>query len=560
MNLVMQFRKVCNHPDLFERRDIKSPFQFQAPIWPPHGYSHRVVKELCAFPDISSVNRNAIEFHLPVLLWEDLLHGFRMASLHHVLSIFSIWHASYLCTRSKLSHLNLLGISFSNISRLATSSIFDQLLVLSELRKHEESRQYLSKLPSQRQLLKISLKPNLLYYSSRLLQNPFHELLFVQPNSLFALKFHYLGNFVPAAAAAPVNLYCSNRSFEYRYHEMLYPPKHGSTELLYFSEQNVQSLSSPFYGIFEHGLIPASCPIRGWSFISLSNAEKLIFDAEKMKILDSLLPKLKSEGHRVLIYSQMTKMIDILEDYMIMRKYKFMRLDGSSKISERRDMVSDFQNRTDIFAFLLSTRAGGLGINLTAADTVIFYDSDWNPTVDQQAMDRAHRLGQTRQVVVYRLITKHSIEERILQRARQKSEIHKMVITGEGYQADRGDTLKAGEVVTLLLDDDELETQLRRKKEEKEKEEMMAKRKREESEKKMENRAQVMQDRAKRAQERAEARALRKMEKEKRKLEKEMKKEAAAAAKSKSKNRLKTSKASKMTEGEEENPPELPTL
>lgn len=105
------------------------------------------------------------------------------------------------------------------------------------------------------------------------------------------------------------------------------------------------------------------------------------------------------------------------------RKHRYMRLDGSSKISARRDMVADFQKRDDIFVFLLSTRAGGLGINLTAADTVIFYDSDWNPTVDQQAMDRAHRLGQTKQVTVYRLICKGTIEERILQRAREKSEV-----------------------------------------------------------------------------------------------------------------------------------------
>lgn len=107
------------------------------------------------------------------------------------------------------------------------------------------------------------------------------------------------------------------------------------------------------------------------------------------------------------------------------RKHRYMRLDGSSKISARRDMVADFQKRDDIFVFLLSTRAGGLGINLTAADTVIFYDSDWNPTVDQQAMDRAHRLGQTKQVTVYRLICKGTIEERILQRAREKSEVSK---------------------------------------------------------------------------------------------------------------------------------------
>lgn len=118
-------------------------------------------------------------------------------------------------------------------------------------------------------------------------------------------------------------------------------------------------------------------------------------------------------------------------------------------------MVADFQTRSDIFVFILSTRAGGLGINLTAADTVIFYDSDWNPTVDQQAMDRAHRLGQTKQVTVYRLICKGTIEERILQRAREKSEIQRMVIQGGTFKGKQGE-LKPKEVVSLLLDDDEI--------------------------------------------------------------------------------------------------------
>jgi len=157
-------------------------------------------------------------------------------------------------------------------------------------------------------------------------------------------------------------------------------------------------------------------------------------------------------------------MIDLLEEYMIYRKHKYMRLDGSSRISDRRDMVAGFQARPDIFVFLLSTRAGGLGINLTAADTVIFYDSDWNPTVDQQAMDRAHRLGQTKQVTVYRLICQGTIEERILQRAREKSEIQRMVISGGSLKPD---TLKATEVVSLLLDDEELERNFRQRQQEK---------------------------------------------------------------------------------------------
>ena len=117
-----------------------------------------------------------------------------------------------------------------------------------------------------------------------------------------------------------------------------------------------------------------SRPKSGWSNVVIPSKQTLVSDSGKLHVLDGLLDKLKSEGHRVLIYSQMTKMIDLLEEYMWHRKHTFMRLDGSSKISERRDMVADFQERSDIFVFLLSTRAGGLGINLTAADTVIFYD------------------------------------------------------------------------------------------------------------------------------------------------------------------------------------------
>lgn len=108
---------------------------------------------------------------------------------------------------------------------------------------------------------------------------------------------------------------------------------------------------------------------------SIVDKRSMIVDAGKMHVLDKLLTKLKADGHRVLIYSTMTKVIDLLEEFMWYRKHQYMRLDGSSKISDRRDMVSDFQNKNEIFVFLLSTRAGGLGINLTAADTVSQYSS-----------------------------------------------------------------------------------------------------------------------------------------------------------------------------------------
>lgn len=117
------------------------------------------------------------------------------------------------------------------------------------------------------------------------------------------------------------------------------------------------------------------------SFMEVPQLEKLMLDSGKLARLDELLQELKTGGHRVLIYFQMTRMIDLMEEYLGFRHYRYLRLDGSSTISERRDMVMDWQTRPEIFIFLLSTRAGGLGINLTAADTVIFYDCDWNPSV-----------------------------------------------------------------------------------------------------------------------------------------------------------------------------------
>nr|GEV50301.1 DNA helicase INO80 isoform X2 [Tanacetum cinerariifolium] len=185
---------------------------------------------------------------------------------------------------------------------------------------------------------------------------------------------------------------------------------------------------------------------------------KMLTDSGKLQTLDILLKRLRAGNHRVLLFAQMTKMLNVIEDYMNYRKYKYLRLDGSSTITDRRDMVKDFQLRSDIFVFLLSTRAGGVGINLTAADTVIFYESDWNPTLDLQAMDRAHRLGQTKDVTVYRLICKETVEEKILHRASQKSTVQQLVMTGGHIQ---GDLLAPEDVLSLLIDDPQMEQKLR---------------------------------------------------------------------------------------------------
>uniref|UniRef100_A0A9J8AAT7 SNF2 related chromatin remodeling ATPase 5 n=1 Tax=Cyprinus carpio carpio TaxID=630221 RepID=A0A9J8AAT7_CYPCA len=155
----------------------------------------------------------------------------------------------------------------------------------------------------------------------------------------------------------------------------------------------------------------------------------LVVNSGKMAVLDKLLPKLKEQGSRVLIFSQMTRVLDILEDYCMWRNYGYCRLDGQTPHEERQISINAFNEpNSSKFLFMLSTRAGGLGINLATADVVIIYDSDWNPQVDLQAMDRAHRIGQKKQVRVFRFITENTVEERIVERAEMKLRLDSIVI------------------------------------------------------------------------------------------------------------------------------------
>ncbi|GMI09136.1 hypothetical protein TrVE_jg12629 [Triparma verrucosa] len=157
--------------------------------------------------------------------------------------------------------------------------------------------------------------------------------------------------------------------------------------------------------------------------------EHLIENCGKMVLLDKLLKRLKEKGHRVLIFTQMTKILDILEDYVVMRKHNYCRIDGNTTYDVREDSIDKFNApNSDKFCFLLSTRAGGLGINLQTADVVILFDSDWNPQADLQAQDRAHRIGQKKDVLVFRLVTEHTIEEKVVERAQQKLKLDAMVV------------------------------------------------------------------------------------------------------------------------------------
>ncbi|XP_076250256.1 domino helicase [Rhynchophorus ferrugineus] len=157
------------------------------------------------------------------------------------------------------------------------------------------------------------------------------------------------------------------------------------------------------------------------------------YDCGKLQTLDKLLRNLKSDSHRVLIFTQMTKMLDVLEAFLNFHGHIYLRLDGTTRVDQRQVLMERFNGDKRIFAFILSTRSGGVGVNLTGADTVIFYDSDWNPTMDAQAQDRCHRIGQTRDVHIYRLISERTIEENILKKANQKRLLGDLAIEGGNF-------------------------------------------------------------------------------------------------------------------------------
>uniref|UniRef100_A0A663M0F7 Chromodomain helicase DNA binding protein 5 n=1 Tax=Athene cunicularia TaxID=194338 RepID=A0A663M0F7_ATHCN len=177
------------------------------------------------------------------------------------------------------------------------------------------------------------------------------------------------------------------------------------------------------------------------------DGNSLVKSSGKLMLLQKMLKKLRDGGHRVLIFSQMTKMLDLLEDFLEYEGYKYERIDGGITGGLRQEAIDRFNAPgAQQFCFLLSTRAGGLGINLATADTVIIYDSDWNPHNDIQAFSRAHRIGQNKKVMIYRFVTRASVEERITQVAKRKMMLtHLVVRPGLGS--------KSGSMTKQELDD-----------------------------------------------------------------------------------------------------------
>ncbi|KAI0082175.1 hypothetical protein K474DRAFT_1655508 [Panus rudis PR-1116 ss-1] len=469
MNLVMQFRKVCNHPELFERADVVAPFAFAE-----FGQSGPLNRE-GDFIDLPYSTRNPIEFVIPKLLYQDggLLDvpqeetppGRDTQILSKLMNIWSTdWIERSLYkddSSSSFAFLRFLDAGPSDAHRAYTSSLMERCLMsLSEQRRRLETDPFLLDDDIFPEISKKSYRIPLLSVQHLHRADGLPRLQDISQSAWAESCLSRRGFkwFVPPVVAPPISIYCEDRTFVERQAQLLESPTetlalYGLSPELREVPQAAETYEERMSGVPASGLFQISgadqLPL---STMQVPEAKRLIYDSAKLARLDALLQELKAGDHRVLIYFQMTRMMDLMEEYLIYRQYKYLRLDGSSKLEDRRDMVMEWQTRPDIFIFLLSTRAGGLGINLTAADTVIFYDHDWNPSNDAQAMDRAHRLGQTRQVTVYRLITKGTIDERIVQLARVKKDVQDIVVGNKNFT----DVTKPSEIVQLLLNEDQL--------------------------------------------------------------------------------------------------------
>lgn len=184
--------------------------------------------------------------------------------------------------------------------------------------------------------------------------------------------------------------------------------------------------------------------------------ENIVRSCGKFDVLDRILPKLKEAGHRVLVYSQMVKLLDILQIYVEEKGYRYSKLIGATSSDERADLIEEFNRpNSDVFIFILSTRAGGQGVNLQTADTVIIFDSDWNPMMDEQAKARINRIGQTKQTLVIRLMTPNTVEERMLNRASARLRMGDLVIESGMFKVGAS-SRDAQEMLKEKMDKDDL--------------------------------------------------------------------------------------------------------
>ncbi|XP_024025351.1 protein PHOTOPERIOD-INDEPENDENT EARLY FLOWERING 1 isoform X3 [Morus notabilis] len=424
ISIIMQLRKVCNHPDLFEGRPIVSSFDMA-------GIDIQLCSSICSI--LSPGPFSGVDLRDLGFLFTDLDYSMTSWESDEVKALAT--PSNLIKERANQIKIEEIGFGFKN-RKLHGSNVFEEIrkAIMEERLKEAKERAaaiawWNSLRCEKKPLYSTTLRdlvtvdhpvydihrhkanPLSYMYSTKLAEivlSPvecFHKMINLVESFMFA---------IPAARVPPPVCWCS---------------RSGSSAFLDPTyKQKCTKVLSPLLSPFRPAIVRRQ--------VYFPDRRLIQFDCGKLQELAILLRRLKSEGHRALIFTQMTKMLDVLEAFINLYGYTYMRLDGSTQPEERQTLMQRFNTNPKIFLFILSTRSGGVGINLVGADTVIFYDSDWNPAMDQQAQDRCHRIGQTREVHIYRLISESTIEENILKKANQKRALDDLVIQSGGYNTE----------------------------------------------------------------------------------------------------------------------------
>lgn len=410
INCLMQLRKVCNHPDLFEVRPIVTSFAMPKAVSNTYNSTNQAVLSLISKNNAATVSLNVLNMDITT---QDDLNYFASLSSEKLNSNAKLGEQVKLLDKL-IEQGNDIGSSSLEHGPLDGLLRINQRLKLDEqiaLRDHLKQAMYVNLL---RCLRKPLFGESVLKVVSKALKKSNCELMdsmildIPQRRQAMASVVEKFAVVTPTAVALDMK-------------DQIIPV---STQTLVRKEVQDEKISNPYH----HAQVKLS--------IAFPDKQLLQYDCGKLQKLATLLQDLVPKGHRALIFTQMTKVLDILEQFLNIHGYRYMRLDGATKIEDRQLMTEKFNRDPKIPVFILSTRSGGLGINLTGADTVIFYDSDWNPAMDKQCQDRCHRIGQLRDVHIYRFVSEYTIESNILKKANQKRQLDNVVIQEGDFTTD----------------------------------------------------------------------------------------------------------------------------
>ncbi|XP_062219951.1 protein PHOTOPERIOD-INDEPENDENT EARLY FLOWERING 1-like isoform X2 [Phragmites australis] len=421
ISIIMQLRKVCNHPDLFEGRPIISSFDM-AGINMQLSYSVCMLldKSLFSQVDLSHMNFVFTQNEYSMTSWE----------VDEVVEAFSPSITS-VCSGPEIFCSNK-DHQASNVT-----NIFEDIQKALREERIKESRERAASIAWWNRV-RCQKRP---VYGTNMrkvltVKHPVLDVLEKRNNPFCHMDFSSnLADLVLPSVERFQKMLDIVESFTFAI-----PAARAPTPVCWCSKGKSPVFVEPAYReTCMNEFSPILSPIRPAIVrrqVYFPDRRLIQFDCGKLQKLAILLRRLKPEGHRALIFTQMTKMLDVLEEFINLYGYTYLRLDGSTPPEERQTLMQRFNTNPKFFLFILSTRSGGVGINLVGADTVIFYDSDWNPAMDQQAQDRCHRIGQTREVHIYRLISESTIEENILKKANQKRALDDLVIQRGSYNTE----------------------------------------------------------------------------------------------------------------------------